>query len=136
MFLRAPLSDVRATRTFLRFQNSGVERRGPAGRTPQIAIEFIQAFWLDLNNLPSDTALRHRLVLNAAPLAAEPPLPCMACVVISGTLKSTDKVYEDDKGVTERVRLRKQRAALPFYPSLGDWRRHADEILKINGPKW
>jgi len=55
---------------------------------------------------------------------------------LTGTLKKTDQVYADDRGVTERIKLRKQRAALPSYPSLDDWRRQADAILKINGPKW
>jgi len=55
---------------------------------------------------------------------------------LAGTLKKIDQVYDDDKGVTERIRLRKQRATLPSYPSLDDWRRQADQILKINGPKW
>jgi len=51
-------------------------------------------------------------------------------------MRLSGQVYDDDKGVTERVRLRKQRAPLPSYPSPDDWQRHADEILKINGPKW
>jgi hypothetical protein len=51
-------------------------------------------------------------------------------------LKRTDRVYDDNDDVTEHIRLKKQRDKLPSYPSLDDWRRQADEILKVNGPKW
>jgi len=36
-------------------------------------------------------------------------------------MRLSGQVYDDDKGVTERVRLRKQRAPLPSYPSPDDW---------------
>lgn len=53
-----------------------------------------------------------------------------------GTLKRTDRVYDDNNDVTEQIRLKKQRDRLPPYPSPDDWQRQADEALKLNGPKW
>ena len=55
---------------------------------------------------------------------------------LTGTLKRTDRVYDDNNAVTEQIRLKKQRDRLPSYPSPDDWQRQADEILRVNGPKW
>lgn len=55
---------------------------------------------------------------------------------LTGTLKRTDRVHDDNDDVTEQVRLKKQRDKLPSYPSPDAWQRQADEILKVSGPKW
>ena len=55
---------------------------------------------------------------------------------LTGTLKRTDRVYDDNDDVTEQIRLKKQRDKLPSYPSPDTWQRQADEILRVNGPKW
>ena len=36
---------------------------------------------------------------------------------LTGTLKRTDRVHDDNDDVTEQIRLKKQRDKLPSYPS-------------------
>ena len=60
----------------------------------------------------------------------------LSAAELTGRLKRTDRVYDDNDDVTEQIRLKKQRDKLPSYPSPDAWQRQADEILKVNGPKW
>jgi hypothetical protein len=60
----------------------------------------------------------------------------LATTEVTGTLKHLDQVYVKSVATSERIRLKKQREELSFYPSLADWRRKMDETLEARGPKW
>ncbi len=56
---------------------------------------------------------------------------------IAGTLTRRDVLHPNAEPVISRVQLRKQASDLMMVPaSYGDWKKWADQILRLRGPKW
>ncbi len=57
--------------------------------------------------------------------------------MLAGTLRRSDMLRPKSALLIEQVRLRKGTGSLMIHPaSYTEWKRWADEILKLRGPRW